>query len=78
MKTQVRSESAGLTVIFDGDLKQEHKQRIAEAISIMTGVHMVTDDDMPQDSDVYFAKSQARLELGTQIWEVLYPKKGKS
>lgn len=62
-----------LTVVLEKPIRKDDAEPLITAISQMRGVLKVTGE--VTDSGTYFAMESARQELGTKLWEVLYPKK---
>lgn len=58
---------------FDEDIRVDDAETIISAIRCIRHVEAVT--GVVVDMDDWMNRSRIRGELGSQIWEVLYPKK---
>jgi len=62
----------GLTVAFDRDIREDDAEAIVSAIKMIKGVL----DVQPSyaTSEDWMNRCRIRDELGTALWEILYPK----
>jgi len=63
-----------LTVILEGDTRDDACAPLIAAIAHMRGVLKVTGGDVETSADMV-AMERARYELRDKIWQALYPKR---
>ena len=62
-----------LTVALNESMLDDDVQPIIDAIKMVRGVLAVKPEE--SKSETFWAYEKAKSELGTKLWEVLYPKK---
>lgn len=62
-----------LTVVLDKDIRVDDAEALISAIRQLRGVASVTGN--VSDINTHIAQERARIDLGSKLWEVLYPKK---
>lgn len=61
-----------LTVVLENDIRADDAEVIISAIRQIRGVLSVSGN--VSDVSAHIAQERARHELGSRLWEVLYPK----
>jgi hypothetical protein len=64
------------TVTLIREIRDDDAEAITNAIRMIKGVANVV--PVVSDPNTYWAKDTARLELGKQLWAVLYPEQAEA
>jgi len=64
----------GCTVVFEKDIRDDDAAEILSAIKMVKGVLSVTPDLLVPDD--WGCEERARIRLGREILELIYPQKG--
>lgn len=62
----------GFTVVLEKDMREDDAEPLRLAIAQMRGVLSVA--PVEACGNDFFATHRVRSELGTKLWEILYPK----
>lgn len=65
---------AGYIVTLDSDLREDDAEALKLALTSLRGVISV--EPVVADASLHIAEERARTNLTTQMWDILYPKKG--
>ena len=65
----------GLTIAFEKDIREDDAEALINAISCMRNVLSVAPIETTFEG--YIEEQRVRQDLGTKLWEVLYPKSSK-